>query len=40
VYKGDAQAEWRKAGIAKPEWTKVDHSNLCVGWGETDDGVK
>lgn len=29
-----------KKGLNKPEWTKVDHSNLCVGWGETENGDK
>jgi len=26
-------ADWIKSGIKRPEWTQVDHSNLCVGWG-------
>lgn len=24
----------------RPEWTKIDHSVLCYGWGETEDGTK
>lgn len=40
VFKASEQSKWRKLGLNKPEWTQVDHSNLCVGWGETTDGVK
>jgi cathepsin C len=27
-------------GEEPPEWEKVDHSVLCYGWGETDNGEK
>jgi len=26
--------------MSKPEWTQVDHSNMCVGWGTNEEGVK
>jgi len=35
----DAQ-DWIKSGLGEPEWEKVDHSVLCYGWGENDDGEK
>jgi len=40
VYHPADQAEWLSKGLSKPEWTQVDHSNMCVGWGTTDDNVK
>lgn len=33
-------SDWIKRGIKRPEWTQVDHSNLCVGWGTAEDGTK
>jgi len=40
VYHEVDEAEYIKKGMSKPEWQQVDHSNLCVGWGTTDKGVK
>lgn len=40
MYHPTDQAEWLAKGLTKPEWTQVDHSNLCVGWGTAEDGVK
>ena len=34
------KADWLKGGMQRPEWTQVDHSNLCVGWGTDHDGTK
>lgn len=33
-------ADWLKSKMTRPEWTQVDHSNLCVGWGTEKDGTK
>jgi len=30
---------WLNRNEKKPEWEKVDHSVLCVGWGE-ENGMK
>ena len=33
VYHAIDDNTWIKRGLAKPEWEKVDHSVLLVGWG-------
>lgn len=33
IYHSLADDSWFKSGILKPEWEKVDHSVLLVGWG-------
>mmetsp|Transcript_28513 Transcript_28513/g.25386 ORF Transcript_28513/g.25386 Transcript_28513/m.25386 type:complete len:167 (-) Transcript_28513:260-760(-) len=35
-----SEADWVAKGEKRPIWEKVDHSVLCYGWGETDDGEK
>ena len=34
IYHTLAEDSWIKAHVQKPEWQKVDHSVLLVGWGE------
>lgn len=34
IYHSIDEKTWISKGIPKPEWTKVDHSVLLVGWGE------
>jgi len=34
VYHSISEESWLKTGVEKPEWQKVDHSVLLVGWGE------
>lgn len=33
IYHSISDESWKKAGVEKPEWQKVDHSVLLVGWG-------
>ena len=33
VFKSLDQNSWKNLGIQKPNWIKVDHSVLLVGWG-------
>jgi len=40
VYMKLEASDWVTRGILRPEWTKIDHSVLCYGWGETKEGVK
>ena len=40
VYQKLEPSEWIDKGIMRPEWIKIDHSVLCYGWGETEDGIK
>lgn len=34
IYHSLPAAKWIMNREDKPEWTKVDHSVLCYGWGE------
>ena len=34
VYHSLGEETWMSNGLPKPEWEKVDHSVLLVGWGE------
>ena len=34
------EPEYIQRGQPRPEWERVDHSVLCYGWGETEDGEK
>ena len=34
IYHSIEDTSWMKQGLNKPEWQKVDHSVLLVGWGE------
>ena len=34
IYHSIDDSTWKKQGLNKPEWQKVDHSVLLVGWGE------
>lgn len=36
IYHSLDEKTWISKGIPKPEWEKVDHSVLLVGWGEDD----
>lgn len=40
IYHNLDDKSWIRLGMKKPEWSQVDHSVLCVGWGETDSGRK
>ena len=40
VYNSVPAESWVKNHEKNPEWEKVDHSVLCYGWGETDEGNK
>lgn len=33
VYDEIKENNWKILGLTKPEWVKVDHSVLCIGWG-------
>jgi cathepsin C len=33
VYHSFEDSTWIEKGLPKPEWQKVDHSVLLVGWG-------
>jgi len=33
IYHSISEDSWKKTGAEKPEWQKVDHSVLLVGWG-------
>lgn len=33
IYSGISTKNWKVLGLTKPEWVKVEHSALCVGWG-------
>jgi cathepsin C len=37
VYQSIDESSWIKQGLTKPEWQKVDHSVLLVGWGEDEE---
>lgn len=34
IYHSLDLGSWQNQGLPKPEWEKVDHSVLLVGWGE------
>jgi cathepsin C len=34
IYHTLDESNWKSQGLPKPEWLKVDHSVLLVGWGE------
>jgi cathepsin C len=34
IYHAIDETSWIRQGLSKPEWQKVDHSVLLVGWGE------
>jgi len=34
IYDSIKDKTWKMLGTTQPEWTKVDHSVLCVGWGK------
>jgi len=36
----DVRPSWVDKNEQQPEWTRVDHSVLLYGWGETQDGLK
>jgi cathepsin C len=40
IYHSIDEKTWINKGIPKPEWEKVDHSVLLVGWGEEESGEK
>jgi cathepsin C len=40
VYHSVDANDWIEANEDPPEWEKVDHSVLCYGWGETENGEK
>jgi cathepsin C len=40
IYHSVDAADWIKNDESSPEWEKVDHSVLCYGWGESEDGEK
>ena len=33
IYDTISEKNWKALGITKPQWLKVEHSVLCVGWG-------
>lgn len=37
IYHSIDEKTWISRGMPKPEWEKVDHSVLLVGWGEDED---
>jgi cathepsin C len=40
IYHSITDETWINSGMPKPEWEKVDHSVLLVGWGEENTGEK
>ncbi len=36
----EVRPSWMDKGEEQPEWTRVEHSVLLYGWGETEGGVK
>ena len=38
IYHSVEPSEWIQKNETKPSWEKVDHSVLCYGWGENEDG--
>jgi len=34
IYNSISTNTWKRLGLTKPEWVKVEHSVLCVGWGK------
>lgn len=40
IYHSIDEKTWILKGIPKPEWEKVDHSVLLVGWGEDDNTLE
>ena len=34
IYHSLDESSWMSQGLSKPEWQKVDHSVLLIGWGE------
>jgi len=34
IYNSISRKTWKILGLTKPEWVKVEHSVLCVGWGK------
>ena len=40
IYNSVDANDWVKAGEQLPSWEKVDHSVLCVGWGESEEEGK
>jgi len=33
IYESIEVKTWKNLGLGKPQWEKVDHSVLCMGWG-------
>ncbi len=33
IYDSIGVKTWKNLGLTKPQWVRVDHSVLCVGWG-------
>jgi len=33
IYNSISKKSWKMLGLSKPQWVKVEHSVLCVGWG-------
>ena len=34
IYDSIGVKTWKNLGLSKPQWEKVDHSVLCIGWGK------
>jgi len=40
IFQSKKEREWVLKGEARPQWTRVGHTVLCYGWGESEDGTK